>query len=451
MVPSSLGLALWLALAAEPSPDTGAIDPTLTVSVPEGEAFQVKPPQGAPLAGEFGARTELRAGQPLEVQNPGASTDLTIDPIFALRYLGRTGGITVAYEPRIFLSSYGTQKAFYLHRLRLNSDVKTSPRMSLFVNARGSFGQNDFSPLVGVGGSPPTTGVPVPPAGTPTTGTGTVPPSAGTLPDVRFIDYVESEGSVGFTYNIAQPLDWTASAGYQASGGLRPEDRATLPLQQGPIAQTRLHWTVSPRDRLEPILSVSHLRFTGAPGTIPLPSSTVGDLVASWTRGWSPGFVTTLAGGISGFHVTGLRDATGNPLPPSDGVRPAAAMVIGLSLDGRGTTWHNELQARITPGADRLTGIVHQTFGGLLFSRLGIGERWSFTVSGEGTATQDSLQREARLEGRVTYLIGREFEASLGSRAAWVKGSNLLGAPASQWSFGWTGFLDIAAFLGSDL
>ncbi|MGZ6059574.1 MAG: hypothetical protein ACXWLP_08950 [Myxococcaceae bacterium] len=454
MSASSLALTLRVVLAQSPVDQAAEPpDPTLTVLAPELEVSQVKPPQGAPLVGEFGARTELRVGEPVGADSPGVNTELEVDPVIGFRYLGRTGGTTLVYEPTLYISSYGTQKVSYLHRARLNLDVRTSDRLELFLNARGAFGQNDFSPLTGVTGAAPGTGTPVPPPGTPVAGTGAVPPVPGTLPDVRFLEYVDAQVSAGFTYALARGLDWVFSAGYVASGGARVVDRGTLPLQQGPIGQTRLHWTVGPHDIIEPVLVGSHQRFSGLPGEPEAtgPTSTVLDLVTGWTHGWVPGVETTLAAGASGYHITGVLGAGNTPLPPSSGVRPAAAMVLRLAWAGRNTTFRNELQALLSPGADRLTGIVNQRIGALLSSRVGFGEALSFTVSGEGTATQNSLQRDARIEGRVTYSPTKEVEVYLGARAAWIRGTSVLGNPASQWTFGWAGFLGLAGYLGSRL
>jgi|GEM_PF-346633 len=455
MSASSLGLTLWVVLAVQPPGDQTAEppDPTLTVLAPELEVSEVKPPQGAPLVGEFGGRTELRVGQPVGVENPGVTTELEVDPVVGFRYLGRTGGTTLVYEPTLYLSTYGTQKVSYLHRARMNLDLRTSDRLQLFLNARGAFGQYNFSPLTGVGGVAPGTGTPVPQPGTPVIGTGTVPPVPGTLPDVRFLEYLEAEASAGFTYGLARGLDWVFSAGYTASGGARVQDRGTLPLQQGPIGQTRLHWTAGPHDIIEPVLNASHQRFSGLPGEPKAigPTSTVVDLVTGWTHHWVPGVETTLAAGASGYHISGVLGAGGSPLPPSSGVLPAAGIILRVAAAGRNITSRNELQALLAPGADRLTGIVNQRLGALLTSRFGFGEAVFFTVTGEGTATQNSLQRDVRIEGRVTYAPTKEVEVSLGARAAWIRGTSVLGNPASQWTFGWAGFLGLAGYLGSRL
>src|SRR5215831_13775569 len=87
MVGASLGLVVLLALHADEAP------------------VEVEQPlvRRNPVRFEIGAFVELRSGQPQG--GPGTHlTDLEVDPVAAIRLPLRTGSLTLAYEPRIFIA-----------------------------------------------------------------------------------------------------------------------------------------------------------------------------------------------------------------------------------------------------------------------------------------------------------------------------------------------------------
>ncbi|HZJ56200.1 MAG TPA: hypothetical protein VFD38_18815, partial [Myxococcaceae bacterium] len=132
-----LGVVAALLIGAEPDKDASL------------EAVIERP---EPVQFELGARLEFRAGQP-EGSAPGtAVTDLEIDPLAALRIPLRTGSVSLAYEPRIFILlrepvGQEVQQVSYLHRGRLVFDMKPAPLWRFFIEGRGAYGEYDFLPL----------------------------------------------------------------------------------------------------------------------------------------------------------------------------------------------------------------------------------------------------------------------------------------------------------------
>src|SRR4029453_12195043 len=77
---------------------TGAAEPDRDASL---EAVIDRP---EPLQFELGARLEFRAGQSEGTAPGSAIADLEIDPLAALRIPLRTGSLSLAYEPRVFIT-----------------------------------------------------------------------------------------------------------------------------------------------------------------------------------------------------------------------------------------------------------------------------------------------------------------------------------------------------------
>jgi len=431
-VSASLLLALVLGAEGDEQDERSATPPEVAA-----EATPVAPPP-SPTQGTLGVRAELRSGHPLDTlaitANPdAATTDLEINPLAAGKLTFRTGTFSVAYEPRIFIiASQADQKVYYLHRGRLSFDLKPAPRWQLYLNSRGSFGEYDFSPLSGLQGSQPGTGLPQSP--------GTVgppaPPVLGTTPSTRFVNVLDFQASAGFVYSITSTWQWIASAGYVATGGADSAAQAYVPLQRGPIAATGPRWNLSLHDSLLALVDASHARFTNGP------ISTLVNLTANWTHVWAPGLATDLLGGVGAFHSYNV------PLtPPRSDVLPVGGLSLRHTLDGRRIRWRNDLQAVAAPAPDLIGGTVNERLRGLLISALTVHERLSFTFTGEVGQTLGVQQRDARLEGRMAYAFAPQVAVAIGGRAGWLEGYNLPGGK----TFGWLGFLTIATYLGNAL
>ena len=194
---------------------------------------------------DLAARLELRAGQQ-DGSTPGtALVDMEIDPVLAVRGPLRTGSLTLAYEPRIFITvnqvpGQSSNTVSYLHRGHFILDLKPTPLWRWFIETRTAYGEYDFSPLSTV--IPQTGGTLLPPA-QPTTPTAPpvapVPgPGVSTLPDQRYIQVVDIDGSTGVVAALSPRVSWLLSVGYTYSGGANAAAQTQIPLQKGPKGAT---------------------------------------------------------------------------------------------------------------------------------------------------------------------------------------------------------------------
>jgi len=422
MLGASLGLAVFLVLQAD---------------APEVQVEETAPRRN-PVRAELGARVELRSGQPGGTSGTSL-TDLEIDPVLAVRLPFRLGSLTLSYEPRLFIlvreyPPQEAQTAYYFNRGRLVLDTTPGPRWRVYVEGRFAFGKNDFLPLSTVATPVPGTGAPpVTPGTTPTAPTPAPGPS--TLPDTRFLEIIDLDGSAGFVHSLSPRLDWRLSGGYLYYGGANAEVRATLPLQKGPHGSTGLQWSASRADTLAFSVDGSNLRFSSGP------ESTVATLSTTWTRAWSRNVGTDLLVGIGGIH------ATSPSTPANNSLYPVGGLGLRYAWASRFVTWGNRLTFLAAPSPDRLTGAVTERLSAALESTLSPVKQLVLDVTGTASRSADGLQRDIRLEGKATYLLGPQFGISLGGRAAWLEGSTLLGPQG----FGWLVFLSIGTSAGTTL
>jgi hypothetical protein len=395
-----------------------------------------------PVRFDLSARVELRSGQPGGSSGPSL-TDMEIDPVAAVRLPFRFGSLTLSYEPRLFITireypPQETRKVSYLNQGRLILDTTPGPRWRVYVEGRFAFGENDFLPLSTVAAPTPGTGAPpVPPGTTPTAPSPA--PGQTTLPNTRFLPIVALDSSAGFVYSLSPRWGWRLSAGYLYSGGANVEARTTLPLQKGPQGSTSLEWSASRQDTLAVQLDGSNFRFSNGP------ESTVLVLTTTWTRAWGRNAGSDLLLGIGGIHATGAPGTEG----PNGGtsVYPVGGLGLRYTWASRYVSWVNRLTFLAAPMADRISGAVDQRLSAGLQSSLSPVQRLVFDVIGTASRSIRVDQRDIRLEGKVTYVLGPQFGISLGGRMAWLDGSTLLGPQG----FGWLAFLSVGSSGGTNL
>lgn len=425
-----MAIAFTLGLVLQALP---AAEPTAVTEAAEVELAQLPRPE--PIQGLLGIQLQFRGGQPADRDPQQTPTDLEIDPLLGVRFpwLGR--GVTLAYDPRIFIAPGPVQQhVAYLHRAYLNLDVDASGRLRVFANIRGAYGQYDFSPLSTIVPNNGSTGQPANPSGT---GLGTVPNTIG-VPNQRYVTVLDAQGSVGFVYSVSQRFRWLLSGGYAVSGGDTRESQAVLPQSEGPIATTGLQLDVSPNDAVGPVLRGSYSEFTNGSRTA------VGNLVGVWTRTWSPMVSTDLFGGV-GFDWTQPPVNGAAQQPVARNVVPSAGIGIRRStLRPSGGTLLS-LAVLYSPQADPFGGGVYQQVNGLARGILSPSERVSFDLTATGSDQVNGPQRDVRLEVKVSYAPVRDLLLSTGVRAAWIEGSSLLGANG----FGWQAFLSLSAAIGT--
>ena len=427
MLGASLGLVVLFALHADEAP------------------VEVEEPliRRDPVRFELGARVEVRSGQP-QGGSGTSLTDLEVDPVAAIRLPFRSGSLTLQYEPRLFiiLREYPAEEArkvSYLHRGRLILDTSPGPRCRVYLEGRFALGDNDFLPLS-------TVATPVRGTGAPPVQPGTTPvaptPAAGqtTLPDTRFLPIIDLDSSLGLVYSLSPRWRWRASAGYLYSGGRDVEVRSTLPLQKGPHGSTGLEWSASRADTLAFSLDGSNLRFSTGP------QSTIGILSTTWTHEWSRTVGTDLLAGVGGIHATAPATA-GTPAVENNNVYPVGGLGLRYTWASRFVTWQNRLTVLAAPSPDRLSGAVNQRLSGGLQSSLAPVKQLVIEFIAVASRSIDVPQRDIRLDGRATFMLGPQLGISLGARAAWLEGSTLLGPQG----FGWLAFLSVGTTVGTSV
>ena len=408
-----------------------------------------RPPE--PIQYDLGIRAELRSGHPTGYNTDPSGrgpvrTDAEIDPTVGIRFPLEGGGLTLAYQPRIFIVASAVPAAAdgspgsrvsYLHRGRLTLEYEPSGRWKFFVNARTAYGQYDFSPLATVvPGAPPGTGQPG--GVTPTTPSPGLPIAGpGNVPNVRLLKVQDLSAGGGFVHALSPTLSWLLGAGYIRSGGATPEAELALPRQEGPLGATALQWQTGPVDAWTALLDASSASFsTGAHATLV-------DLTGTWSHSFSRTFRTDLTGGATAFRDSGVPNPAGGVQPTVQKVLPA----VGLSLTQRvlqpmGDVI-NVLQLRIAPLPDQLTGSIYERFDAVLLSSLPVvGPLWFDATSGVAIALTNP-QLDARVEVRLTCVIIPQLSVYAGLRAAWLRGTD----PAAPVSFGWLGFIGFSSTL----
>ncbi len=409
-----------------------------------------------PIRYSLGIRAEFRSGHPVGYGGDPSGkgpvrSDAEVDPTAGIRFPVEGGGLSLVYEPRIFIvgsavppAPDGTpgDRVAYLHKARLTFEYQPSGRWKLFVNARAAYGQYDFSPLATVvPGAPPGTGSPG--GTTPSTPSPGLPiPGPGNIPNVRLLKVEDLTAGGGFVHALSPTLSWLVGAGYLRSGGATPEAQLALPLQQGPLGATALQWQTSPVDAWTALLDGSNSRFsTGAQATLV-------DLTGTYSHTWSRTFRTDLTGGATAFHDSGIPNPAGGVYPTVEKVLPVAGLSLTQRvLQPRGDVL-NVLQVRIAPVPDQLTGSIYERFDAVLLSSLPVLDNlWFDANAGMGIAVSGP-ELDIRVETRLTYVFAPQLNVYIGLRASWVRGSD----PTSPIAFGWLGFIGFSSpFLGPAL
>lgn len=402
-----------------------------------------RPPESIRYA--LGIQLELRSGHPTgyNTRPDGTGpvrTEAEVDPTAGIRFPLEGGGLTLSYEPRIFIVGSAVPPAAdgspgnrvsYLHRGRLTLEWEPSGRWKLFLNARAVYGQYDFSPLATVVPGAPTTitpGLPI--------------PGPGNIPDQRQLEVEDLSAGAGFVHALSPTLSWLVGAGYIRSGGATPAAQQSLPRQQGPLGATALQWQTGPLDAWTALLDGSNASFsTGARATLI-------DLTGTWTHEWSRIFRTDLTGGATAFRDSGVPNPAGGVQPTVEKVLPAVGLSVTQRVLQPAGIVTNVLQLRVAPLPDQLTGSIYERFEAVLLSSLPVaGPLWFSATSGVAVAV-DGPELDARAEVRLTAIICPQLNVYGGLRASWVRGSSY----ASPIAFGWLGFIGFSSpFLGTAL
>ena len=131
----------------------------------------------------------------------------------------------------------------------------------------------------------------------------------------------------------------------------------------------------------------------------------------------------------------------------NNSVYPVGGLGLRYTWASRSASWQNRLTFLAAPSPDRLSGAVNQRLSGGLQSALSPFRQLVIEVTGTASRSIDVPQRDLRLEGSATYVLGPQLGITLGGRAAWLDGSTLLGPQG----FGWLAFLSVGGSGGTSL
>jgi hypothetical protein len=443
MVLASLGLAASLLLRVDPQEQPVGVSAADTPIERQLQELVVRPDR---WEFDLAARLELRAGQQ-DGSTPGtALVDLEIDPVLAVRGPLRTGSLTLAYEPRIFITlnqvpGQSSNSVSYLHRGHFILDLKPTPLWRWFIETRTAYGEYDFSPLSTV--IPQTGGILLPPSQPTLPGAPPVAPvpvpGVSTLPDQRYIQVVDIDGSTGVVAALSPRVSWLLSVGYTYSGGANAAAQTQIPLQKGPKGATGAIWSVTPNDNTATLLTASQSTFSSGP------ESVIGTLTQSWSHVWSRTTATDLIGGVGGFHSSVPAQGT-TPARTENKVLPVAGVGLRESTITRSFDLRNSIAFLAAPLPDQINGFVYERLSLVTRSSMTVGAHFLFDLSAGVSASISAPQRDARIEAKGTYMLSPQFGVSVGGRVAWLQGSDLLPT-----GFGWVCLLSIGTYLGSPL
>ncbi len=388
-------------------------------------------PRAEPVRYSIGLRAELHSGHPYG--SGPAVTDGELDPLAALLVPFGGGGLTLAYEPRIFFTASAAPQHFQtLHRGRLMVETDIGPRWHLSMAVRAGYGEYDFLPLstvipgntgTGQGGtSGQTTSTPTPAPQIPGTSS---------LPDQRFLHVVDLNATAGVAHVFTPRLFWLLSGGYLLSGGADVTAQQSLPLQKAPLASTGPRWVLDPSDSLTLLLSGMDSRFSSGP------RATIINLTGTWSHAWARNWQTDLIGGAGAFHGT----VPGRPA--NDSVLPVGGFTVTQTFLRPLGNIRNSLQFLASPLPDSINGAIYERLTANLISSIPL-QGWLFLdLTGGASMSIGISQRDARGEARLTFLIAPQVSVAVGARVAYLEGSNLLGPSG----VGWLGFLLLTAYV----
>lgn len=152
---------------------------------------------------------------------------------------------------------------------------------------------------------------------------------------------------------------------------------------------------------------------------------------------------TDLMLGVGGVH--GVAPPAQGVQAGGDSLYPVGGVGLRYALASRSVSWTNRFTFLASPSPDRISGAVNQRLSLGLGSTLAPVRQLAFDVNAAASRSLGVIQRDIRIEGRATYLLGPALGISLGGRVAWLEGSTLLGPQG----FGWLALLSVGTSVGT--
>ncbi len=383
----------------------------------------------------------------------GDTVDLEAEsrPLAGLALSYPKGRVAAEYAPTLFAGPLESKSRDFmvLHSVRVLSDLsfgegrttfsltlnaaaeQRNPRRDALSIVRGTDPGGGPTSGTGGAGATPASGASGGAAAAGTAGTGPAGLGAGTDVVPGTVRLGRAQANARVRRALSTTTGVAVGAGYEASGGLNDESRATYPRTDGPRATTALDTALSRRTGVASTLEGSLTRSDRNRGWLLGASETISHQLSRQTNG-------SLGGGAAYFRNE-PADA-----PVQQGVTPTAT----ASLDSNVLVSRGKLQSRFqlaySPVLDPQTTKLDPRFRTTVLLTwvrnslsLSIGSEGALSASPKSSSDVQGI----RASGTVAYDLGTGFVASTGARGGWQRARGTETLPPSTVVFiaiGWS-------------
>lgn len=343
----------------------------------------------------------------------GVTTDLQVDPVAAGSIQWAQTLLTLRYAPQLIIREpQARARVLPLHH-GVFSLTHRFTRATLLVTEDFSYGVADIGSLRLPAGATPTGVFDV--------------QTLGPVPYLRSASYVVLDG---------RPNDFVyaaLSAGFLVSGD--PTGGRQLPLQNGPVATGSLSLLVDRRFHLITTAQATHAWFnTGAEQSI---------VLVTESAEWRASRTTTLTAGVGAAYTRELVVSLEGGPPPGlfFEALPVALASVSSAVELRGIPIQVLFSTRLSPFADRFTGLVYERLEGRASATSRLTRELTATVSlGSGYAI--SLGRALQAGDSATFgeaslrWDATQWFALIGTgRGVWIDQPRTLTPGQLLWAF----------------
>ena len=246
--------------------------------------------------------------------------------------------LTASYSPRMVETPppQGSGLAV-VHAGRLGLEYRTSSTGHILLQQLGSFGRNDYSPLV---------------SSTPLSGPAAPRITDPRLPTKALLSIVDSDSSISGEQALSRRFKIHGTLGYVLSGGADSIAQQYIPLMRGGRGSAGADWLATPSDRLNLGISGWYSKFTNGS------RATLTTITAGWDH----------AIGANTRSDVGIGSAMGESSGPTAGGSPTpypwVAAGIAHTIPMRGQSVSGSLRLSATPQVDRTNGDVYELASG---------------------------------------------------------------------------------------
>lgn len=376
-------------------------------------ALWASPGLAAVVGYEVSATTSLTSRAPL----PGdaatiLTSDFQLDPLAQGGLTWSDSALVLRYAPQLIIREWQLKpRVLPLHQASLLYS-KRFERWSFSLRQDGAYGTADIGSLRLPAGSQPT--------------------GVYEVQTLGAVSYLRSASAFAFDWRPTERVALSLSGAYLLSGD--PSGGLQLPLQHGPVGLATVRWVATRRFRLITTGQASHAQFvTGAEQSI-FSAMESGEWQLARTT------VLTLGGGAAVTRERVVEIPNGPPPGFHLEVLPVAAATLSAAPEPIGVPVQVTASLRMSPFADRFTGLVYERVEG----RLGGTSRPTskLTVTGSvGAGYAVPLGRSPQAgdtalfsEASATWAFSTWLSFLGTGRLVWTSQPRLGGAPTTLWA-----------------